>query len=638
MQPQSKFRFATLSHSDALCDTIRKHLTHEDDFTVQYRLVPMGEELQAAESLLESGIEAILCIGGTANTLKHTLGADSLAIIERTDMDVVERLLHARQFSREVALSTDYRQAHNIPLMEQLLDMRIHHVLYTDPGDLERNAAEAMAKGIRTCLGGGLICRWVERAGGIGIVLEPSRACVLEALEHARSIARRKRHEEHRQLEFLAILRRLEDGVICVDHTGKVFFANPSARRMLSVHPNGNIRGENAHLEPLGVDMALRDGTAIAERLVTVGRTQFMAGVMPLPAHAGTRGAVVLFRDIASLQNMDRKIRSALYSRGFVSRHGVTDLMGESQAMARLRDKIRRYAGTDAAVHIHGETGTGKEIAAHALHMESARCSQPFVVVNCSALPEPLLESELFGHEEGAFTGARRGGKAGLFEMANRGTLFLDEIGEINHAVQLRLLRALEAREIMRLGGSRVVPVDARIISASHKPLAELVKTGQFRADLYFRLVVLQLSMPPLRRHTEDIPVLLAPLLARHGRTADALTPAMLAILRGHTWPGNVRELISILESYFVLLGEEKSDDALLREVMSERTGAGTLSPEIAAPMPMNFGGTLKDRLEAAKIHLAREALIANNNDRAATAKQLGVSYNTLWRILRDQS
>ena len=637
MEAQPKFRFATLSHSDTLCDTIRKHLTHEDDFTVQYQLVPMGEEREAADRLLESGVEAILCIGGTANTLKHTLGADSLAIIERTDMDVVERLLHARQFSREVALSTDYRQAHNIPLMEQLLDMRIHHLLYTSSGDLERNAAEAVARGVRTCLGGGLICRFVERLGGTGIVLEPSRACVLDALEHARSIARRKRHEERRQLEFLGILRRLEDGVICVDHAGKVFFANPSARRMLPVHQDGNIRKENAHLEPLGVDIALRDGATVAERLVTVGRTQFMAGVMPLPAHAGTRGAVVLFRDIASLQNMDRKIRSALYSRGFVSRHAVSDLMGNSQAMARLRDKIRRYAGTGAAVYIHGETGTGKELAAHALHMESARRAQPFVVVNCSALPEPLLESELFGHEEGAFTGARRGGKAGLFEMANRGTLFLDEIGEINHAVQLRLLRALEAREVMRLGGSRVVPVDVRIISASHKSLTELVKTGRFRADLYFRLVVLQLAMPPLRQHAEDIPDLLAPLLARHGRTPDALTPAMLGILRNHTWPGNVRELFSILESYFVLLGEADNDMDLLREIMAERADAGSLTPEIAPPAPLNLAGTLKDRLEAAKVHLAREALAANNNDRATTAKQLGVSYNTLWRILRDQ-
>ncbi len=644
MSTPEKYRFALLSHSTELCDSVRRCLAAEDDCVVDYRLVPLGAEVAVAKELLEDGVEALFCYGGTAQSLLREIG-HSLAIIDRTDMQVVQGLLQAKDFSRRVVLSTDYREVRDTKLMERLLDMEILHVQYANWDELLSGIAEACEQGFCTVVGGGLSCRRMERHGGRGVILEPSRHSILEALQQARAIAREKRTEERRHADLLAILSRLDEGVLCVDHAGEVVFCNPTAYRLLKVRPGTPMAALREHLAPFEPRQVLESGEARVDALVAAGKEQFMASTLPLPLRAGKQGAVVMFRDITTLQNMDRKIRSELYSRGFIARHNLRDLKGETPAMRRLAEKIKRYAATDASVHLYGETGTGKELAAHSLHNESGRRAQPFVAVNCSALPESLLESELFGYEEGAFTGAKRGGKAGLFELANQGTLFLDEIGEINHATQLRLLRSLEAKELMRIGGARVVPVDVRIISASHKPLMDLVHNGRFRADLYFRLVVLQLTLPPLRERPEDIPLLLRGLLDRYGKGVRTITPGMLERMRNYAWPGNIRELFSVVESYCILLDGKEADETLFAELFAERAAPRPA----AAPSPPSLTASdhrghlghpdqdadLKELLERSKVALVREALRAHNNDRQATARRLGISYNTLWRILR---
>ena len=224
-----------------------------------------------------------------------------------------------------------------------------------------------------------------------------------------------------------------------------------------------------------------------------------------------------------------------------MANYTARDIIGKSASVVKLKENIARYAPTDISVYIHGETGTGKELVAHALHAASKRAKQPFVVVNCAALPDPLLESELFGYEEGAFTGAKRGGKAGLFELANGGTLFFDEIGDMSHAVQLRLLRVLDAKEVMHVGGDRFIPVNVRVICASHKQLLDLVKAGSFRLDLYFRLAGVCLEVAPLRDRLEDVPLLIANVLKRYGKNASVVTPAILDAIRRYSWPGNIR-------------------------------------------------------------------------------------------------
>ena len=315
------------------------------------------------------------------------------------------------------------------------------------------------------------------------------------------------------------------------------------------------------------------------------------------------------------------------------ARHGLNDLKGESPAMEQLRQAVVLFAKSPATVLIEGETGTGKELAAQAIHREGpanrgARATNsPFVAVNCGAVAESLLESELFGHEEGAFTGARRGGHAGLFEAANHGTLFLDEIGEMPLPLQTRLLRVLEEREVVRVGGTRPMPVDVRVISATHCDLEARVREGRFRADLYYRLAVLRLRLAPLRERRGDVAPLaewslkhaLAALGARPHPNLHAEVGACAPLLERYDWPGNVRELRNVMQRLALYLAAEPLQaltQAFVLKVAPElgRTAAA------AAPVEESV----------------QEVLARFDGRRDEAAAYLGISRTTLWRKLKN--
>ena len=314
------------------------------------------------------------------------------------------------------------------------------------------------------------------------------------------------------------------------------------------------------------------------------------------------------------------------------AKHGLTDLRGDSPVMQRVRQSVTLFARSPATVLIAGETGTGKELAAQALHRESVRARQPFVALNCGAVTESLLESELFGHEEGAFTGARRGGHAGLFEAAQRGTLFLDEIGEMPLPLQTRLLRVLEEREVVRVGGTRPIPIDVRIVSATHCDLDLRVRDGRFRADLFYRLAVLRLTLPPLRDRSADQPQLalwclnnsLAALGVRAHANLPAEVDACAALMAAYAWPGNVRELRNMMERVALFLAAEPLQ-ALSPGLLA------AVAPELGESRPSTRAPAASAPLESASEVIQR--FVGN---RAAAARYLGISRTTLWRKLRD--
>ena len=315
------------------------------------------------------------------------------------------------------------------------------------------------------------------------------------------------------------------------------------------------------------------------------------------------------------------------------ARHSIHDLRGESPAMQAVRHAIELFAKSPATVLIQGETGTGKELAAQAIHRESQRAHEPFVAINCGAVAESLLESELFGYEEGAFTGSRRGGHAGLFETANRGTLFLDEIGEMPLQLQTRLLRVLEEREVVRVGGTRPVPVNVRIIGATHCDLDRRVKDDRFRRDLFYRLGVLRLRLPPLRERTQDT-VGLAGWLLKHALASLGVRPhadlhaqiaACAPLLDTYAWPGNVRELRNLMERLALFLAAGPLQ-ALTPDFMLK------LAPEMSPAAPA------RQHAEQPPAENIAAVLARFNGNRDAAAKYLGISRTTLWRRLRESA
>jgi two-component system nitrogen regulation response regulator NtrX len=305
-------------------------------------------------------------------------------------------------------------------------------------------------------------------------------------------------------------------------------------------------------------------------------------------------------------------------------------LLGESSPMGRLTEQIRRVAGTDGRVLIFGENGSGKELVARAIHELSARRTGPFVRLNSAALPRDLIESELFGYEKGAFTGAI-GRKVGKFEIANRGTLFLDEVGDMDAAAQAKLLRAIETGEVERLGGTRPVRFDARIISATNKDLKGEIRAGRFREDLYYRLAVVPISVPPLRERGQDI-VLLAGHFLRHyaqelGRPPKRFSDDAIDLLRAYRWPGNVRELRNLCERLSIMIEEET--------IASENLAPLLESASAESPPSTSGEGDLRARLEEHERRILLDELRATQWNVSESARRLGIDRASLHRKIK---
>ena len=309
---------------------------------------------------------------------------------------------------------------------------------------------------------------------------------------------------------------------------------------------------------------------------------------------------------------------------------GRSDLIGDSPPMQAVRTLIAKVAPTPATVLIFGETGTGKELAARAVHDRSPRAEMPLVAINCGALPENLIESELFGHRKGSFTGADEH-RVGLFEVANGGTLFLDEIGELPKPVQAKLLRFLESGEIRRVGENDSFTCDVRVICATHRNLEQMVESGDFREDLWFRINTFEIRLPPLRERTEDLPQLVRHLAARWRANLppeiDVLTPEALAEMEGHTWPGNVRELANVIEHAMILCERLPIAVEHLPQRLSSRRQRRTESPASAARS-----------MREIEMHAIRDALSRHAGNKPRAADELGISLKTLYNKLNQET
>lgn len=336
-----------------------------------------------------------------------------------------------------------------------------------------------------------------------------------------------------------------------------------------------------------------------------------------------------ILRRVAERRTLVNKVRAL--NRRLERHEGKTQLVGRSPKMQQVRTLVERVAPTDSTVLILGETGTGKELVARSIHEQSLRAEKPFVAVNCGALPENLIESELFGHRKGSFTGADEH-RVGLFEVADGGTLFLDEIGELPKSMQAKLLRVLESGEIRRVGDNASFVVDVRVLCATHRNLEQMVADGEFREDLLFRINTFEVAIPPLRERAGDLPELAGVLLRRvrpSARPDEALfAPDTLRTLQTHSWPGNVRELANVIE-HAAILGAEGPIGVEHLPGRFSRAIAGKITPQLrSAVVPQ----TLRD-IEMAAIH---ESLARNSGNKPKTAEELGISLKTLYNKLNS--
>jgi len=434
-----------------------------------------------------------------------------------------------------------------------------------------------------------------------------------------------------------AIVRCSQEAISVADEKGNTVMVNPAYTALMG------LTEEQVLNRPVTVDIAegesvhlrvLRTRKPIKGARLRVGPRQrdVVVNAAPLLVGGKLRGSVGVIHDVSEIRRLSDELAAARQAlRRLESRHTFEDLAGTSPAIVRAREKARRAAATPATVLLLGESGTGKEIFAHAIHHASDRRRGPFVRVNCAAIPEGLLESSLFGYEGGAFTGARAGGQKGHFEAADGGTLFLDEIAEAPLSLQAKLLRALQEREITRVGSSRPIPVDVRLLAATNADLDALVARGRFRQDLYYRLSVMPIRVPSLRERPEDVAPLARSLLARicgEYRVAPLdIADKTLAFLERYPWKGNVRELENLLRRAVINVqpGDERLELAHL-----DATPAGK-SPGSAPPSSGGPQRPFAERKVEWERQLLQTELARNAGNREATARSLGITVRNLY-------
>jgi len=601
----------------------------------------LAEVVALAQARVDAGsVDVFISAGANAGLLRQHVRAP-VATIQLAGLDILQALIAAQRQSRQVGVIVYDQTLPDLEAVKALLRIDVAQRAYHTLAQARRCVEELRDAGVTVIVGSSVIVELAEACGLCGL-LAYSEASIRNGFEDAIELVRVARLEAGRYAQINAVLHTLEDAVLAVDSANRVIACNPPMQRILGA-PSQQLLGlDLATLQP---ELSLRDTLDGSEpersRVQRIGRHHWVANRVPIQVRGEVVGATLTLYDARTIHEADTRLRMQQGRQQVAARHSFADLEGDCPALLRAVASARRFAGTDLTILIAGESGTGKEMFAQAMHNASPRAGRPFVAVNSAAFPESLLESEFFGYEDGAFTGARKGGKRGLLEAAHTGTLFLDEIGDMPLSLQTRLLRVLQEREVLRIGSAVPVPVDLRIIAATHRPLAEMVAQGRFRQDLYFRINTLRLQLPPLRERAGDIGRMAVGRvqrgLDRLGAPLDAgrcLRP-LLGRLRDYTWPGNMRELDNVCERLAVYLLQ------FTREADVDWQPLAHECPELfdapAAPLAPGRAVTRGEAGLPTRAQAAQGALAEHGGSRQAAARALGISRATLWRWLQEQ-
>lgn len=586
-------------------------------------------EARAREAIAE-GAEIIISRGGTARVISASCPVPVVEI-RVTGYDLL-RVIHRNIGRAEKLAVIGYDNVVNgAKAIADILGIEITYLPIAREEEIRDRIDRASELGIGLVIGDTLA---VREAGQIGMkydLITSGKEALLAALDEAVKILEATAQEREERQRLTTMINALSEGVIAVDRDGVIKLYNGQAEKILQI-PREKVIGRNAIdiIPNTRIPHILRSGEQELGAIQEIGHARIATNRIPIHGDGEISGAIITFQDITRIEELERNIRITFAGKGLTARRNFNFIIGRSAPIRRAIDLAERYAATDSTIILSGESGCGKEMFAQSIHNASRRANGPFVAVNCAAIPGGLLESELFGYADGAFTGARRGGKKGLFELAHRGTLFLDEVGEIESPVQARILRVLQEREVMRIGDDKIIPVDVRILAATNQDLRELAARGAFRQDLYYRLHVLDLEIPPLRERTDDLEELIAYYVRRfsqkYGKTGIVLPEALVCRFRSYSWPGNVRELENVMEKLVLIHEEDLDPEELCAMLIGERACVPGGCGREEAGESVLLDGSL-DEIER---RIVRRILEEEGFNKSAAARRLGITRVTL--------
>ena len=610
----------------------------EDEITVLQG--SMAEGISLAKQLEECNYDVIITRGGTQILLVQSDINIPILSVPITPVDIFEAISEAEKISDSISLIV----SHNvIPAIESYIkisgkELEIFQI--KDELEVEQKTKELAAEGKRVIVGIGTIAKYAYLYGLVPIVIKSGREAFVSTIKEAKRIAIATKGEKDKE-RIKAIIEHSFEGIIFIDKIVYITIINDSAQKLLKYDRDKLIGNRiDSILPELQLEDTLNNGITEMEVIKDLKGTKVMVYKIPIVVDGEIVNAVAILRDINEIQRAEEKIRQDIAITGHYAKYTFDNVIGCSKAIREIIRIGKEYAKVSSTVLIEGETGTGKEIIAQSIHNHSIRSNRPFVAVNCAALPENLLESELFGYVPGAFTGAYRKGKIGLFEQAHTGTIFLDEISEINPLLQGKLLRVLQEKQVMRIGDNKLVPIDVRVIAATNKNLHALVGTGKFRDDLYYRLNVLRMKLVPLRDRREDIPYLINYFMRIYceklSKNVMIFYPEAMEYLSKYDWPGNVREIKNFCERLAVIAKKTKITlEDIIDQISDSKINHNDSSKTIdifRTNNNLSMNNLNLDNMEKESIRLA---LMYSNGSITNAAKELGVSRTTLWRKMK---
>ena len=575
--------------------------------------------------------DVIIARGFTAHTLKRrkipcvelkTTGYDVLAAVKTclNQWDV-----------KRIAVVGAFNMVYGAEQVNQVYPgLRVSCYAEDDEIMLKTAVLRAKEDGNQVIVGGYSTVELAKQCDVPAVMIRSGREAVNQAITEALALAAVTVYEREKRDEIASIMNYSFQGIISVNRKGMITLANSCCYSYMKERKEPLTGADIREVFPgIRIEEVIHQKKKILSEVCDCSGRPVMVNCVPVSGESQDFGAVITFQGTEQIQAEEGKLRKRIYSTGFTAKYDFTHILYKSSVMEKLIQTAEKYSYADSNILIHGETGTGKELFAQSIHNSSPRRKYPFVAINCAALPENLLESELFGYVEGAFTGAARGGKMGFFEIAHRGTIFLDEIGDISPKLQSRLLRVLQEREIVRLGNDTVIPIDVRVICATNRNLRQEVEQGNFRRDLLYRLDVLELHIPPLRERRQDIPYLVRKMTGfEHERTGcvlEKISEEGMELLKRHDWPGKVREIRNFCERICILCERPVAGDVEVRQALP-----GIPVKEDAAGMMHKDTG-----LAGAERQALVEALERFGYNRARTAAYLEIDKSTLWRKMK---
>lgn len=621
------FKIAIIAPEDLV--NIAVQVIGEIDENIDVYGASMSRGFEIAKKLEAEGYDVIIARGGTEIILKTSNLTTPIVGVPITPIDIHRTLKEVSITGMNICFVIFENMLAAVKQYEEITNTLYPKYIVKDEKEVKDTINEIGNGKVDVVIGGGIIVKFAREIGIRPLVIKTGKEAFLSAILEAKRLAKATRQEKERNEKLRAILTYSHNGIISINEKGYIDGFNMASERLLEMKRKDVIgRRINDVFEELGKDMLSPNEEK--DTIKIINKKRFLFSKIPIEIKNKVVGNVAIFEDVTRIQEMEEKIRRETISTGHYAKYTFEDIVGDSEEIKEIIRIGKEYSVVDSTVLIEGETGTGKEIMAQSIHNNSSRAKYPFVAVNCAALPETLLESELFGYTPGAFTGADKHGKKGLFELAHKGTIFLDEISEMNPSLQGRLLRVLQERKVMRLGDNKVIPINVRVIAATNANLKELIKKGKFREDLYYRINVLNIKLIPLRERKEDIKSLLYRFVDefcnRLGKKPLRIEEEVINCLMNYDWPGNVRELKNFSERLVVM----SKKDTVSMDDIKHITENLNIEYEKVEEKAQEYS-----LMEAVEIDAIKNAIDISRGNMTKAATLLGISRTTLWRKIK---